>query len=175
MCLFAFPFPTKYQLSAFLEGSLTSERNVLIQFFVDNLGAPFSVCDTRTDCFFFHTRPFILKISGRVGRSFTMILKYETDTAQFSTNPCYLGPIPLLSGAKAGDISGLTVDYRCEDERHKRAQQFRMVFGISLLLGVLCAALHLFGVINLKVLAGLDDEVPLIAKAKVPDSGGGHP
>jgi hypothetical protein len=38
MCLFAFPFPTKYQLSAFLEGSLTSERNVLIQFFVDNLG-----------------------------------------------------------------------------------------------------------------------------------------
>jgi hypothetical protein len=46
MCLFAFPFPTKYQLSAFLEGSPASQTKVSIQFFVDDLASPFSICTT---------------------------------------------------------------------------------------------------------------------------------
>jgi hypothetical protein len=98
-----------------------------------------------------------------------LILRYETDTAKVRGNRCYLGPMPLLSGTKAGDILRLSVDYRCQDEHHKHAAQGRMIVGVSLLLVVLCAALHVFGVINLRVIVGLDDEVPLIAKEKVLD------
>jgi hypothetical protein len=159
MCVFAFPFPRKYQLSAYWR--LPDEKNVTVEFFVDSIKRPFSACDEGIECMFWHTHPFVLKISGANDPAFSIDLNYQTDLKKHSSNPCYFGPIPNTPR----NIPELT--YKCEDEQEKRFGQFRMIFIVALIVLIAAIGLHTIGVVNLRVHLGIhEDETPIFKKVK---------
>jgi hypothetical protein len=144
LCIFAYPFSARYQLSAFLEQSPLS-----VEFFVDNFNLPFSSCESGIRCSFWHTRPFLLRISGGQEIHGSLRLTFEGGSFGHTNNPCYLGLIPV-GGTPA--VQSAAAEFKCQDLQEFQHNEVVFVVGLSLICLTLVGFLHFTGIINLMVI-----------------------
>jgi hypothetical protein len=158
LCIVTYPFCHRYQLSAFLQ-----ESHLTMEFFVDNFDHPFSSCEPGIQCFFWHTEPFLLKISGHEDVHDSLRLNFEGDSFGHTNNPCYLGVIP-----KEGEptMKGPNAEYKCEDKQEFEHRGFRLIVGVTVLFLSVILILHCIGVTDLRIIFGYEEESSRFEKMK---------
>jgi hypothetical protein len=154
ICLVSRPFVQNFQMSSLLTCS-TPTSNVTVQYYIDHFHRPFSDCEPCIECLFWHTQPFVMRIAWATGAKFKFSLKYQTDTMRHSDRPCFLGPI---RGPE--NVTALAEEFyfTCQDKEEQEIGQFHTIFLVALALCVGVVLLHCFGVVNVLVCIGCEDE-----------------
>jgi hypothetical protein len=133
-----------------LSGSLA------VAYYVDSLRHAFSTCEMGIECMFLHTKPFLLRVAWKNGTRFGLSLKYQTGSMRHSDRPCFLGPIP--DGSGSARVEADTFGFECQDKEEQEHSQFVIVVVTVVAFLVVAVALHVAGVVNMRVVLGCEDE-----------------
>jgi hypothetical protein len=162
-CLFSIPFAKKHHLVSNVVFESDSP-DVSVDYFVHDLDRPYSSCDKGSECVFWHTRAFLLRISGEDKAKFTMSLKYQIAPHSHQASRCFFGAIPPfnLSIKEESD----KFHYVCESRRQLMSDEFKMIFRLVLVVALTVIVLQLCGCVDLCSLLGHREDARF-AKIKV--------
>ncbi|OHT07553.1 hypothetical protein TRFO_05187 [Tritrichomonas foetus] len=166
LCIFADPFSEKYKLSTYFENN-NIKKITSIDFYVGSATDPFSSCDQGTECVFWHTQPFFMRLEGNPDAEFSYSIRYQTESKHFLPESCFLGAIKRFPENYEQDNQYLDeFHFECKDEKLENQEQFKIIIFIILFIAFLIFVLHLSGVMNIKTVIGWEDEQYRFNRAK---------
>jgi hypothetical protein len=163
-CIFSVPFARKHHLVSNFKFSGDSSH-VSIDYYVKGLDHPYSSCDKDIECVFWHTRPFLLRISGIDRATVSIVFRYQVDPQPHVRVPCFLGILPNLNSSLTSHPREFA--FKCEDKAELRSDEFKLIFRLVFVVLALALLLHLCGCVNMCAIVGCHEDEVRFAKIRV--------